>query len=324
MLQGNYLVFDLESLKALLKRDFRQEFLLRAQVQILTVLICSAGLTIAAFAANPDEAQFLSDVHKTMVQDNWAECAALGELYLRKHKADPMGSAIKGYALLQQNQDKEALPYLNAAIKGGATSLPSAVAESHANNQWSLRGYSLMRSGKFAEGIKDLEKSLELKPRTCLDILNQRIDCLNVGAAYKKMGQAQKSLSYISAGDLMKKQYHHVFYPPLKSAAEAKFNAGKLQTELSKDPKSTILMCKLAAMQMYMKNWSEALKYLDKTIAAEPYLMPARLLRFQALKRLKRAADAKKDLAAIQKSRDKAGVNVWAVDQKELSEAMRL
>ncbi len=318
-------MFELEALKILLfEKDFWKDFLRHSQAPILTLLILSANYPVPAFGANSDEPQFLKDVHKTMVEDNWAECAALGELYLRKHKADPMGNAVKGYALLQQNQDKDALPYLNAAIKGGTTSLPTAAAESHANNLWSLRGYSLMRSGKLQEGIADLEKSLELKPRTCLDILNQRIDCLNIGAAYKKLGQTQKSVSYISAGDLMKRQYHHVFYPPLKSAAEAKFNAGKLENELRSDPKSTILMCKLAAMQMYMKNWSEALKYLDKTIAVEPYLMPARLLRCQALKRLKRSAEAKKDLAAIQKSRDKEGVNVWAVDKKELDEVMRL
>ena len=293
------------------------------QKTLLSILVCTA-LPIAAFAANADEPQFLNDVHKAMVQDNWEECTALGELYLRKHTADPMGNAVKGYALLQQNRDKDALPHLNAAIKGGVTSLPGSVAESHANNLWSLRGYSLMRSGKLADGITDLEKSLELKPHTCLDILNQRIDCLNVGAAYKKMGQVQKSVSYMSAADLMKKQYHHVFYPPLKGAADAKFNAGKLQSEMRTDPKSTILTGKYAATQMAAKNWGEAVKYLDKTIAAEPYLMPARLLRVKALKNLKRSAEAKKDIAEIKRTRDKAGVNVWAIDQKELDEVMRL
>ncbi len=288
---------------------------------VLAFLIAAAGTT-GALAASAEEQNFLRDVHKTMVADNWQECDALSELYLRKHKTDAMAHAVKAYALMQQGHDKEALPHFNAAIKGGVTSLPGSLAESHANNLWAWRGYSMMRAGKMAEGIKDLEKSLELKPRTCLDILNQRIDCRNIGAAYKKMGDVQKSVSYISAGDLMTKQYHHVFYPILKTPAEAKFNAGKLQTELKSDPKSPILLCKLGAMQVYLKNWGEAVKYLDQGIAAEPYLMPARLLRMKALKKLNRGDEAKKDLAAIQATRDKAGVNVWAVDPKELAEVI--
>lgn len=315
-------MFEIESRIKL--ASFRQNFLRRAKAHLLGMLICSLGLPLAAVAAAPDQPQFLSDVHKTMLDNNWEECAALGELYLRKHKGDPMGHAVKGYALLQKNDDDAALPHLNAAIKGGVTSLPTAVADAHANNLWSLRGYSLMRSGKLAEGIKDLEKSLELKPRTCLDILNQRIDCVNVAAAYKKMGDAKKSASYTSAADLKKQQYHHVFYPPLKSAAQAKFNASKLEGELRTDPKSTILLCQLAAMQISLKNWSGALIPLDKAIALEPYLMPARLLRYKALKKLKRNADAKKDFIAIQNTREKAGVNVWAIDQKELDEALRI
>ncbi len=307
-----------------MRTKLRQNFVCAANAQIFGLLLFTFSFPVSALAANPDQGQFLNDVRKTMVQDNWVECSALGELYLRKHKADPMGSAIKGYALLQQNQDREALPHLNTAIKGGVTSLPQAVAESHTNNLWSLRGYSLMRSGKLAEGIKDLEKSLEVKPLTCLDILNQRIDCLNIGAAYKKMGQAQKSTSYLSAADLMKKQYHHIFYPPLKSAAEAKANAGRLQADLRAEPKSTILLSKIGAMQVYLKNWNEALKYLDKAISTEPYLMPARLLRCQALKRLKRTAEARKDLDAIAQSRGKSGINVWAVDQKELNEVLSI
>ncbi len=318
-------VFETEARTNLkLKATFRQKFVSAAKAQILATLMFSLSMPLAAYATAPAEPQFLKDVHKTMVDNNWDECAALGELYLRKHKGDPMGHAVKGYALLQKNDDDNALPHLNAAIKGGVTSLPSEVADSHANNLWSLRGYSLMRSGKLAEGIKDLEKSLEIKPRICLDLLNQRIDCVNVGAAYKKMGDAKKAASYTSAGGLKKQQYHQVFYPPLKSAAQAKFNASKLQTELRADPKSTILLCQLAAMQISSKNWGEAVTSLDKAIALEPYLMPARLLRYKALKKLKRNAEAKKDFTAIQETRDKAGVNVWAIDQKELDEAMRI
>ena len=304
---------------------FRSAMRRSVKARLLALASCSAVLAQPAIAASPSEAQtFLKDVHQTMVTDNWEEASALCELYLRKHKADPMSSAFKAYVLMQQYHDKEALPYFNTAIKGGVTALPSAVADAHANNLWSLRGYSLLRSGKYAEGIKDLEKSLEIKPQTCLDILNQRIDCLNIGAAYKKMGNVQKSVSYINAGDLMKKQYHHVFYPILKTPAEAKYNADKLLPELKNDSKSTILQCKYAAHQVYLKQWSEAVKYLDKAIAVEPYLMPARLLRAQSLKRLKRNAEAKKDLDAIMQTRDKAGVNVWAIDQKELNGVLRI
>ncbi len=295
------------------------------KAQLLSLLVCCSVLTQPSVAAASSEAQsFLKDVHQTMVTDNWEEASALCELYLRKHRADPMSSAFRAYVLMQQYKDKEALPYFNTAIKGGVTALPSAVADAHANNLWSLRGYSLLRSGKYPDGIKDLEKSLELKPETCLDILNQRIDCLNIGAAYKKMGNVQKSVSYINAGDLMKKQYHHVFYPLLKTPAEAKYNAERLLPEIKADSKSTILQCKYAAHQIYLKQWSEAIKYLDKVIAAEPYLMPARLLRAQALKRLKRNAEAKKDIDAIMATREKAGVNVWAIDQKELNGVLRL
>jgi tetratricopeptide (TPR) repeat protein len=283
-------------------------------------LICPRG----ALAAANEEQSFQKEVHGAMVADNWQECDAICELFLRKHKAHALANAVKGYALVQQGQDKRALPYFDAAIKGGCVGMPASLAESHANNIWSLRGYSLMRSGKFAEGIKDLEKSLEIKPKTCLDILNQRIDCINIGTAYKKMNDVQKSVSYFNAGDLMKKQYHHIFYPVLKTPAEAKYNAMKLLPEMKSDPKSTILICKYAALQVYLRNWSEALKYLDKTIAVEPYLMPARLLRAQSLKRLKRNQDAKKDIDVILATREKAGVNVWSVDQKELNGVLRL
>lgn len=299
-------------------------FLRSAAVQIALCLTITVVSSPAARAASSDEPTFLKDVHASMVADNWQECDAVAELFLRKHKAHALANAVKGYALVQQGQDKKALPYFDAAVKGGCFGLPSAIAESHANNIWSLRGYALMRSGKFPEGIKDLEKSLEMKPRTCLDILNQRIDCLNIGAAYKRMNEMQKSVSYVNAGELMKKQYHHVFYPILKSPADAKYNAGKILPELKSDPGATIPACKYAAHQIYLKNWPEALKYLDKTISVEPYLMPARLLRAEALKRLKRGAEAKKDIDAILQTRDKAGLNVWAVDQKELNGVLRL
>ncbi|MCC6976874.1 MAG: hypothetical protein IT343_01030 [Candidatus Melainabacteria bacterium] len=274
--------------------------------------------------ASSDKQQFLNDVRKCMIADNWSECDAASELYLRKHKDDGLGQAVKAYVLMQQGRDKDAVPHFNAAIKGDVTSLPGELALAHANNLWSWRGYSLMRSGKFQEGIKDVEKSLELKPRTCLDLLNQRIDCKNIAAAYRKLGDMGRSTSYENAGDLKKQQYHHVFYPPLKSPAEAKSNAASAMEEMKADPKSTIALCKYGAMQIKLKNWQEALKYLDKAIAVEPYLMPARLLRALALKKLNRTADAQKDLAEIQKNSKRAGINVWAVDQKELGEVSRL
>lgn len=259
-----------------------------------------------------------------MTTDNWTECDALSELYLRKYREDGMGHAVKAYVLMQQGRDRDAVPHFNAALKGGVTALSTEVAQSHANNLWAWRGYSLMRSGKLLDGIKDVEKSLEIKPRTCLDILNQRIDCLNIGAAYKKLGDPEKANSYVRAADLKKQQYHHIFYPPLKSPADAKGNAATAMEEMKADPKSVIAQCKYGALQIKLKNWQDAVKYLDKTIAVEPYLMPARLLRALALKKVKRIADAKKDLAEIQKSREKSGVNVWAVDQKELAEVTRL
>lgn len=294
----------------------------------LMLLVASfSGLNGPAFAqaaTDKEKQQFLNDVRACMISDNWTECDAAAELYLRKRKDDGMGHAVKAYVLMQQGRDKDAVPHFSAAIKGGVTSLPGSVAQSHANNLWAWRGYSLMRSGKLLDGLKDIEKSLELKPRTCLDILNQRIDCVNIGAAYKKLGDLEKSGSYVRAADLKKQQYHHVFYPPIKNPAEAKSGAASAMEEMKADGKSTIAQCKYGAMQIKLKNWSEALKYLDKTIAAEPYLMPARLLRAQALKKLNRAADAKKDLAEIMKNNQKSGVNVWAVDQKELAEVTRL
>lgn len=299
------------------------KFVRSAAAQFLVCLSISFACPLVAISATPEERAFVSDVHKAMVADNWQECNALAELYLRKYKAHPLANAVKGYVLVQLGEDKKALPYFDNAIKGGAVELPSSVAEAHANNIWSLRGYALMRSGKFAQGIKDLEKSLEIKPKICLDILNQRIDCINIGTAYKKLNETQKSVSYINAGDLMKKQYHHIFYPTIKSPAEAKYNASKLLPEMKGDPRSNILSCKFAAYQFYLKNWSEAVKYLDKAISAEPYLMPARLLRAASLKELKRNADAKKDLDVILQTRDKSGVNVWEVDQKQLNEVLR-
>lgn len=259
-----------------------------------------------------------------MVTDNWQECDALSELFLRKHKTHGLANAVKGYTLVQLGSDKRALPYFDAAIKNGVSALPASIAEAHANNIWSLRGYALMRSGKFVEGIKDLEKSLEIRPLTCLDILNQRIDCINIGTAYKKMNNVQKSVSYINAGDLMLKQYRHVFSPNLKTPAEAKYNANKLVPEMKREPKSNILVCKYAAHQHYLKNWIESIKYLDKAIAAEPYLMQARLMRAEGLKRLKRGAEAKKDIDAIMQTRSKAGTNVWDINQSELNEVLKL
>lgn len=298
----------------------RSAFSAKIQIFIAILLVCSPS----AFAATSEEQSFVKDVRQAMVSDNWQECDALSELFLRKHKTHGLANAVKGYTLVQLGSDKKALPYFDAAIKGGVSALPASVAEAHANNIWSLRGYSLMRSGKFAEGIKDLEKSLEIRPLTCLDILNQRIDCINIGTAYKKMNNVQKSVSYINAGELMLKQYRHVFSPNLKTPAEAKYNASKLLPEMKRDPKSNILVCKYAAHQRYLKNWNESLKYLDKAIAAEPYLMQARLMRAESLKRLKRGAEAKKDIDAIMQTRSKAGTNVWAINQSELNEVLKL
>lgn len=298
----------------------RSAFSAKIQILIALLLVCSPS----ALAATSEEQSFVKDVRQAMVSDNWQECDALSELFLRKHKTNGLANAVKGYTLVQLGSDKKALPYFDAAIKNGVSALPASVAEAHANNIWSLRGYALMRSGKFAEGIKDLEKSLEIRPLTCLDILNQRIDCINIGTAYKKMNNAQKSVSYINAGDLMLKQYRNVFSPNLKTPAEAKYNANKLLPEMKRDPKSNILVCKYAAHQRYLKNWNESLKYLDKAIAAEPYLMQARLMRAECLKRLKRGAEAKKDIDAIMQTRSKAGTNVWAINQSELNEVLKL
>jgi len=278
----------------------------------------------AQSAPKAESQAFLNTVRKCMVDDNWTECDAASELILRKYKTDAMGHAVKAYALMQQGSDKDAVPHFTAAIKGGVTNLPGNLAFSHANNLWAWRGYSLMRSGKYADGIKDIEKSLELTPRTCLDILNQRIDCRNISAAYSKLGNKEKATAFEKAADLKTVQYHHIFYPPLKSLAEAKFAAANALADSKKDSGSTIALCKYGALQVYLKDWQEAVKHLDKAIAVEPYLMPARLLRAKALKNLKRAADANKDLAEIQKAKSKAAINVWAVDEKQLAEVTRL
>lgn len=293
---------------------------IRARSQLLIVSLVAIYASPVFGIESPAQKTFMRDVRAAMIADNWQEGSAVAELYLREHKADALAHAVKGYFLMQQEQDKSAVPHFNDAIKGGVTALSVHVADSHANNLWSLRGYSSMRSGKLAEGMKDLEKSLDIKPQTCLDILNQRIDCLNLSVAYAKIEKQQKSGALKSAADLMEKQYQQVFYPPVKTAADAKYNAGKLSNDLKAQPASTILTCKLAAYQMYLKNWQDALKNLDKACAAEPYLMQARLKRAICLKKLGRSVEANKEFALVEKNQ-RAGTNVWNVDKKKMAEA---
>ncbi len=147
-------MFEIESRTILtLKATFRQKVLNAAKAQILATLMLSLSLPPADVCRRSCRTTVSQ---RRSIKQWWTTTGTSAQLsassICASTKATQWVTRVKGYALLQKNDDDHALPHLNAAIKGGVTSLPSAVADSHANNLWSLRGYSLMRSGKIAGG----------------------------------------------------------------------------------------------------------------------------------------------------------------------------
>lgn len=92
-----------------------------------------------------------------------------------------------------------------------------------------------------------------------------------------------------------------VFQPTIKNAATASAELAKLKKESAASPKSSIVLTKMTVNLIYLKDWPEALKSVDKAIALEPFMSKTHLMRLEILKNLGREADAKSEAKLILK-----------------------
>jgi tetratricopeptide (TPR) repeat protein len=76
-------------------------------------------------------------------------------------------------------------------------------------------------------------------------------------------------------------------------------HVNELKTVIARAPNNGIKATKMAASLIFLGNYSEALKYVDKAVALEPYLMRVRMMRFEILGKLGRAKEAAPDVDAI-------------------------
>jgi tetratricopeptide (TPR) repeat protein len=224
---------------------------------------------------------------------------SLCDSYLTKHRDDISVRSLRGYALVQSNQDARSLADLTAAIKAGLTDMPADLVEEHASPLLSLRGFALMRVGRYKEGIADIEKSISGKIRLVSELLNRNVDYKNLIAAYTRLNDRGNVQKYAKALSDTEMQLQNTLQPRLGNETDAKKMVAKLTRESAVDKNSSIPLTKLAAYQIYLKAWPDALKTVDRAIVIEPYMSRTRLMRFDILKNLKREAEAKKEAKLI-------------------------
>ncbi len=245
--------------------------------------------------ASSDYKTFAANIHQGLRSESWPKCIAACDAYLAKHPNDPRIHAVKGYALLQFNREAQSIADLTAAIKGGISELPADLVEDHASSLLSLRGYALMRVGRFKAGIADIERTLKDKPHMVTTIINSKGDYLNLSAAYSRLGNGAKASQCSKIAGELENGTQSIMQPRISSASEANGAVAKLKSECAANPKSSIPLTKLAVYQIYLKKWQDALKSVDAAIAIEPYFNRTRLMKLEILKNLQREAEAKKE-----------------------------
>ncbi len=266
----------------------------------MALIICAAGSVQAkGVAQSAEEKAFYTSVHEALNRDQWAKCLTLCEAYLPKHKSDLLARAIRGYALLENNKDAHAVADLNAALAGGVKVIPVSIAEDHSNNVLALRGFALMRTGKLKEGIADIEKAVSKEPLLIGEYLNQRIDFNNLATAYRRLGDARKAAHFMQLADNREKEIQFVYLPTFGTRIDIERDTKRLRKTLAITPNNNVANAKLCANLIYLKNYPEALKYIDKTVAIEPYLTRVRLMRYEILEKLGRAKEAAGDIDEV-------------------------
>jgi tetratricopeptide (TPR) repeat protein len=250
---------------------------------------------------NADEKAFHTVIYKALAGERWKVCVQVCDDYLAKHKTDPLARALRGYSLIEVSRDAEAAADLTAALAGGVTTIPISIAEDHCNNVLALRGFALLRLGKLKEGIADIEKSLN-KSMLLSEYLNQKIDYTNLSTAYRKLGDAKKSAYYQQLSAERDKDTLRCYMPNQTDNASLVKYVKEQRAYLAKHPDDNVQTVKMAANLLFLNKPAEALTYIDRAIAKEPFLMRSRFLRVEILQKLNRQSDAKPDLDEVLKN----------------------
>lgn len=266
---------------------------------LVSALVSLNDPSLAVGSKSADYQAFEKNVHALIEKSSWTKLVTLCDSYLAKHRDDIRVRSLRGYALVQSNQDARSLADLTAAIKAGLTDMPADLVEEHASPLLSLRGFALMRVGRYKEGIADIEKSISGKIRLVSELLNRNVDYKNLIAAYTRLNDRGNVQKYARALSDTEMQLQNTLQPRLGNEADAKKMVAKLTRESAADKNSSIPLTKLAAYQIYLKAWPDALKTVDRAIVIEPYMSRTRLMRFDILKNLKREAEAKKEAKLI-------------------------
>ena len=271
-------------------------------------------------AKNADEKAFYATMHDVLASERWKECVKVCDAYLAKHKGDPLALAFRGYSLIEVSRDAEAAADLTAALAGGVTTLPPSIWEDHCNNVLALRGFAMLRLGKFKDGIADIEKSLKKSPMLLAEHLNQRMDFSNLSTAYRRIGDAKKANYYQQLSVDRERELFSYYMPAQTDVVHLARYVSEQKAYLAKHPDDNIKTVKMAANLLHLNKPAEALKYIDRGIAKEPFLTRSRLLRVDILERLNRAKDTKPDLDAVLKHVERpSGSAVTAGDRLALS-----
>lgn len=202
---------------------------------------------------------------------------------------------------MEYNREAQSIADFTAAINAGMIDVPPALVEDHTNTLLSLRGFAELKVGRLREGMSDIEKSLK-RPRLIVSTyLNEQIDYQNLAIAYLKLGNPTKAAQCRKMSNECERNVQVVFQPTIKSAASARAEVEKLKKESAASPRSSIVPTKMTVYLIYLKDWPEALKSVDKAIALEPFMSKTHLLRLEILKTLKRETDAKAEAKLILK-----------------------
>lgn len=234
--------------------------------------------------------------------ESWPKCISACDTYLAKHPDDARVRATRGYALLQYNREAQSIADLSAAIKSGISDLPADLVEDHPSSLLSLRGFALLRAGKLKEGVADLEKTLKNKPLLVSAFMNSKSDYQNLSAAYSRLGDRAKAAQCGKTAADLENQVQLILQPRIANQSDAKASVARLKAECAAPPKSSIGWTKLTVYQIYLNQWTDALKSVDNAIAIEPYMNRTHLMRLEILKNLHREAEAKSEADIILRS----------------------
>jgi tetratricopeptide (TPR) repeat protein len=268
---------------------------------LLTLLVSMSPADCRGPGTDITSQAFQTEIRKAMLLDAWPKCIEICNAYLSKHKNDVLARGLRGFALMEYGREAQSIADFSAAIDGGMVDLPVALVEDHTNSLLSLRGFAQLKVGRLREGISDIEKSLKSPRLVVSACLNEQIDYQNLALAYSKLGNASKAAQCRNMSDECEKSLQRIFQPTIKNAAAARDEVSKLKKESAASPRSSIVLTKMTVNLIYLKDWPEALKSVDKAISLEPFLSRTHLMRLEILKNLNREADAKAEAKLILK-----------------------